>query len=103
MFSPCNLRAVTENEPYRDIVNAWIDKGYTLRYTGGLVPDLTQILIKGHGVFAIAESKSHPARLRVLYEASAAGFLVHKAGGTSMTVGGIPLLEYEIKAYDDKM
>jgi sedoheptulose-bisphosphatase len=52
MFSPGNLRAVKDNQEYAKVVQAWIDKEYTLRYTGGLVPDIGQIFIKGHGVFA---------------------------------------------------
>jgi sedoheptulose-bisphosphatase len=76
MFSPGNLRAVTENEDYEKVVNAWIKKGYTLRYTGGLVPDVGQIFIKGHGVLSNIGSKSHKCKLRALYEAAAVGFLV---------------------------
>lgn len=52
MFSPGNLRAVNENQAYDKVVTAWIRKGYTLRYTGGLVPDVGQIFIKGHGVLS---------------------------------------------------
>lgn len=67
IFSPGNLRAVTENPDYSTIVNEWIMKGYTLRYTGGLVPDICQIFIKKHGIFSNIASKSHKAKLRVLY------------------------------------
>lgn len=42
-------------------------KGYTLRYTGGMVPDVSQIFIKGHGIFSCCASKNHKAKLRVLY------------------------------------
>lgn len=52
MFSPGNLRAVKDNEAYNKVVQNWIEKEYTLRYTGGLVPDIEQIFIKGHGVLA---------------------------------------------------
>lgn len=30
----------------------WLSGGYTLRYSGGLAPDVVQILLKGHGVFS---------------------------------------------------
>jgi sedoheptulose-bisphosphatase len=31
----------------RALVNYWIENKYTLRYSGGLVPDVYHILIKG--------------------------------------------------------
>jgi hypothetical protein len=30
----------------------WLDKGFTLRYSGGLAPDTAQIMLKGHGIFS---------------------------------------------------
>lgn len=78
-------------------------KGYTLRYTGGMVPDVCQLFIKGHGVFTCISSTKHKSKLRVLYEVACAGFLIEKAGGKSITTGKIPLSEYEIKTYDDKL
>lgn len=65
----------------------WIEKGFTLRYTGGLVPDVSQIFIKGHGIFCNVASKSHKSKLRVLYEVGAVGFLIEKANGKTITVG----------------
>lgn len=56
MFSPGNLRAVNDNAAYHKIVDAWIAKEYTLRYTGGLVPDVCQIFVKGHGIISNVSS-----------------------------------------------
>jgi sedoheptulose-bisphosphatase len=94
MFSPGNLRAVNENEAYDKVVSTWIKKGYTLRYTGGLVPDVGQIFIKGHGVLSNIGSESHKCKLRALYEAAAVGFLVEKAGGKSITTGQKSLMNF---------
>lgn len=47
IFSPGNLRAASEHKEYQEHVNKWISRGMTLRYTGGLVPDVNQIFIKG--------------------------------------------------------
>lgn len=58
------------------------------------MPDIAQIFLKGHGVFSNVASKSHKSKLRVLYEVAAVGFLIHKAGGGTVTTGGISLLEY---------
>ena len=103
MFSPGNLRAVTENKDYNEVVQRWIEKGFTLRYTGGLVPDITQIFIKGHGIFCNVASKSHKSKLRVLYEVAAVGYLIEKAGGKTIKNNKDSLLEYEVVTYDDRM
>lgn len=78
-------------------------KGYTLRYTGGMVPDVSQIFIKGHGIFSCCGSKNFKPKLRVLYQVACVGFLMEKAGGKTITTGKIPLTEYEVKTYDDKL
>lgn len=103
IFSPGNLRAASENQAYNEAVQKWISKGYTLRYTGGLVVDVSQIFIKGHGIFSAVASPKHKAKLRVLYEVAAVGFLIEKAEGKTITLGGISLLDYEVKTYDDRM
>ena len=103
MFVPGNLRSTTQNLKYKEIVHGWMEKGWTLRYTGGLVPDIAQIFIKGHGIFANIASKSHKSKLRVLYEVAAVAFLIQKAGGLTVTDGKISVLDVKIKTYDDRM
>ena len=46
MFAPANLRAAAENPAYRDYVSELIALKYTLRYSGGFVPDVHHILSK---------------------------------------------------------
>jgi len=67
IFSPGNLRSASDNLEYRAAVIEWIAKGYTLRYTGGLVVDVNQILVKGHGIFSNVGSTNHKCKLRALY------------------------------------
>ena len=55
-FAPGNLRASADNSAYHALVNYWIESKYTLRYSGGLVPDVYHILIKGQGVLSNASS-----------------------------------------------
>ena len=55
-FAPGNLRATADNSAYRALVNYWIENKYTLRYSGGLVPDVYHILLKGQGVLSNASS-----------------------------------------------
>ena len=103
IFSPGNSRAAFDNSEYLSAINTWMTKGYTLRYSGGMVPDVCQIFIKGNGVFCAVGSKTHKAKLRALYEVAAAGFLIEKAGGKSMTAGKVSILEHVIKSFDDRL
>ena len=64
-FAPGNLRAVSECDNYNKLVRYWIENCYTLRYTGGMVPDIYQIFIKSEGIFTNLATKSHPAKLRL--------------------------------------
>lgn len=76
VISPGNFRALNENEGYKKVLERWIEKEYNLRYTGGLVPDIEQIFIKGQGIFTCFGSPKYPVKLRVLYEVAAVGFLI---------------------------
>ncbi len=82
MFAPGNLRACGEREDYLRLVNFWIKEGYRLRYSGGMVPDIGQILLKGGGVFTYPGFSIDPeGKLRILYECAPMAFLVEQAGG----------------------
>lgn len=83
LFAPGNLKATQDNPGYAKLVQYWMENKYQLRYTGGMVPDCNQILIKGKGVFANPASPSAPAKLRVLYEVAPVAFLIERAGGAS--------------------
>jgi len=83
LFAPGNLRGTQDNEGYGKLVSYWMTNKYTLRYTGGMVPDVNQLLIKQQGIFVNPSSPSAPAKLRLLYEVAPFAFLVHKAGGIS--------------------
>ena len=49
MFAPGNLRATYDNPEYEKLVSFWLGEKYTLRYTGGMVPDVFQIIVKEKG------------------------------------------------------
>jgi len=40
LFAPGNLRAASDEPGYKECIKYWFEKGYTLRYTGGMVPDI---------------------------------------------------------------
>jgi fructose-1,6-bisphosphatase I len=60
--------------------------GAKLRYSGGFVPDINQVLIKRGGIFMYPHLTDAPAgKLRLLYELNPMAFLVEQAGGAAST------------------
>jgi len=103
IFSPANLRACQEDAGYDKLVKHWMENKYTLRYSGGLVPDVYQHFTKEMGVFANPTSKASPAKLRVAFEVAPFAMLVEKAGGkTSDGVTGGSCLDIKIEAVDQR-
>lgn len=57
-------------------------EGYKLRYSGGFVPDINQILIKNGGIFTYPALKKSPhGKLRLMFELLPMAFLIEQAGG----------------------
>ena len=58
------------------------NEGYKLRYSGGFVPDINQILIKRGGVFTYPALTDTPqGKLRLLFELQPMAFIIEQAGG----------------------
>ena len=59
IFAPANVRAAADSHDYRQLVQHWLEHKYTLRYSGGMVPDVHHILAKvgrlGRLVFALTQ------------------------------------------------
>lgn len=103
IFAPANMRAAQEVQGYDRLISHWMEKRYTLRYTGGLVPDVCQQFTKGMGIFTNPTSKKSPAKLRLAFEAAPFGLLVEKAGGkTSNGVDGSSILDTKILGIDQR-
>lgn len=103
IFAPANLRAAQEVPGYKQLVDYFMENRYTLRYTGGLVPDVYQQFTKQQGVFANPTSAGSPAKLRLAFEAAPFGLLVEKAGGkTSDGVSGKSILDVVINSVDQR-
>jgi sedoheptulose-bisphosphatase len=83
LFAPGNLRGTQDNPGYAELFKYYLDNKYQLRYTGGMVPDVNQLMVKGKGIFVNPVSPSAAAKLRVLYEVAPIGYLIEKAGGKS--------------------
>lgn len=47
---------------YNDLIDHYMTNKFTLRYTGGLVPDVCQQFTKGQGVFTNPTSKARSTR-----------------------------------------
>mmetsp|Transcript_5355 Transcript_5355/g.16215 ORF Transcript_5355/g.16215 Transcript_5355/m.16215 type:complete len:374 (+) Transcript_5355:47-1168(+) len=103
IFAPANMRAAQDLEGYQDLINHYMKERYTLRYSGGLVPDVYQQFTKQQGVFSNPTSPASPAKLRLAFEAAPFGLLVEKAGGaTSDGVSGGSVLDVQINAVDQR-
>ncbi|CAD7924283.1 unnamed protein product [Amoebophrya sp. A120] len=103
VFAPGNLRATADNALYSNLVQHWIKEKYTLRYTGGMVPDVYHILFKGKGIFTNCSSPGAKAKLRLLYECAPIAFLVERAGGASLVdpaFSAVPQSVLEIAAQE---
>ncbi|KAL7460527.1 hypothetical protein ACHAXS_000974 [Conticribra weissflogii] len=83
VFAPGNLRATNDNERYDRLVRHWIEERYTLRYSGGMVPDVYHMFAKSGGIFSNVSSEKAKAKLRLLYEVAPMGLLVECAGGVT--------------------
>lgn len=70
-------------EPYhKEMIDGLFKEGYRLRYSGGMVPDLHQILLKGGGLFSYPNTSDRPnGKLRKLFEVFPFAFAFKKAGG----------------------
>ena len=64
---------------------------YTLRYTGGMVPDVFQILVKEKGVFTNVTSPTTKAKLRILFEVAPLALLVSTQSTLTADVRGLLL------------
>jgi sedoheptulose-bisphosphatase len=102
-FAPANMRAAAENERYLELINYYIANKYTLRYSGGLVPDVFHALVKGHGVYTSPVTSKSPAKLRRLYELAPIALIVECAGGAAVdSADGSHVLDKPIRDTDER-
>ncbi len=67
---------------HKKMVDDIFNDGYRLRYSGGMVPDLHQILLKGGGLFSYPGTEDKPkGKLRQLFEVFPFALAYEKAGG----------------------
>ena len=79
---------------HKHFVDRLFAEGYRLRYSGGMVPDLHQILLKGGGLFSYPGTLDKPnGKLRQLFEVIPFAFIYEQAGGQAINHKGIRLME----------
>ncbi|MDU7692784.1 MAG: fructose-1,6-bisphosphatase [Helicobacter sp.] len=65
------------------------EEGYQLRYSGAMVADVHQILIKGGGIFSYPATQNAPSgKLRKLFEVFPIAFIYEQCGGFAINGGG---------------
>ena len=79
---------------HKKFVDDLFAEGYRLRYSGGMVPDLHQILLKGGGIFSYPGTTDVPnGKLRQLFEVIPFAFMYEQAGGQAVNHQGKRLME----------
>jgi len=85
LYSPGGLRN-RYTEGTRLFVEDLENRGAKLRYSGGFVPDINQVLLKGKGIFFYPHLIDAPkGKLRLLFELNPMAYLVEQAGGMATT------------------
>ncbi len=70
---------------HKKMVDDIFNDGYRLRYSGGMVPDLHQILLKGGGLFSYPGTSDRPkGKLRQLFEVFPFAYVYEQAGGAAI-------------------
>ncbi|MWV61931.1 fructose-bisphosphatase class I [Helicobacter saguini] len=70
------------SKKHKALIESFFADGYRLRYSGGMVADLHQILCKGGGIFSYpATSDSPQGKLRQLFEVFPFALIFEHAGG----------------------
>ncbi|KAK7417109.1 hypothetical protein QQZ08_011768 [Neonectria magnoliae] len=102
-FAPANLRAAAEDAQYMGLITRFVQEKYTLRYSGGLIPDVVHALVKGHGVYVSPVTGASQAKLRRLYELCPVALVVECAGGMAVDpTDGTRILERVVGHCDER-
>jgi sedoheptulose-bisphosphatase len=102
IFSPGNLRAANDHPGYLAYLSQCVREKQTLRYTGGMVPDVMQILVKGNGIFTTPQAPGHKMKLRVCFECGPISHMVTLAGGAATLDGVTDYLDVVVLQLDQR-
>ncbi|PZT47440.1 fructose-bisphosphatase class I [Helicobacter valdiviensis] len=89
------------SKSHKELIESLFNKGYRLRYSGGMVPDLHHILVKGGGLFSYPSTQDAPkGKLRKLFEVFPFAFIYERAGGEAID-GKKRLLDLQVEHLHD--
>jgi fructose-1,6-bisphosphatase I len=81
---------------HKALIEKLFQSGYRLRYSGGMVPDLHQVLLKGGGLFSYpATTDKAKGKLRALFEVIPFALTFIEAGGGAIDDKGESLLNFK--------
>jgi fructose-1,6-bisphosphatase I len=87
---------------HKAFIDDLFSQGYRLRYSGGMVPDLHHILVKGGGIFSYPSTTDVPdGKLRILFEVLPFALIFEAAGGQAIDHHGKRLLELSPRHHHD--
>lgn len=102
-FAPANLRAAAESHNYAQLINHYIQSKYTLRYSGGLVPDVVHMLVKSHGIYVSPVTQTSKAKMRRLFELYPIALVIECAGGKAIDPNdGKDILDHVLTDCDER-
>ncbi|MRI58873.1 MAG: fructose-bisphosphatase class I, partial [Epsilonproteobacteria bacterium] len=83
---------------HKRLIDSLFEEGYRLRYSGGMVPDLHQILVKGGGLFSYPGTQDKPqGKLRKIFEVFPFALIYEKASAEAIDDKGRRLLDLGCK------
>lgn len=83
---------------HRNFVKSLFDEKYRLRYSGAMVADLHQILLKGGGIFSYPATTDAPnGKLRITFEVLPFAYIYERAGGATTDGKSSSLFEIKVK------
>jgi len=86
---------------HKEMINKMFEENYELSYSGGMVPDLHHILVRGGGLFSYPGASDKPeGKLRQLFEVFPFAHIFETAGGGA-TEGKGRVLEIETRHIHD--
>lgn len=86
------------SETHRKLIRSLFDEGYRLRYSGAMVADLHQLLLKGGGLFSYPATSDHEnGKLRVTFEVLPFAFIYERAGGETSNGKNHTLFDIKIE------
>ncbi len=87
---------------HKAFIDSLFAQGYRLRYSGGMVPDLHHLLVKGGGIFSYPPTSDVPdGKLRILFEVLPFALIFEAAGGQAIDDKGRRLLELDPQHHHD--